>query len=181
MVRCASTRRAAIDPIAARVRLAHLSRGEITGARLRESELVVWLRMLVDSPVGEMFMEIIMRYGMVQRLLCASIAMLSSALVQASPVLCSGTVNSIALQPNGKLLVSYGHTLLHSVCNVNSTYFDVEKDTCKAWLAVIQAAKAQQRTIRFYFESPVAGNPSSCAAITSGQETRPTFLKSLTE
>jgi hypothetical protein len=98
----------------------------------------------------------------------------------AAAVLCSGTVNSIAVAAGGSLLVSYGNVGgVHTVCSVSATYFEVDKDTCKAWFAVIQAAKAQQRTIRFYYDSAVSGNPSSCTSITYGQGTRPYFLETL--
>jgi hypothetical protein len=62
---------------------------------------------------------------------------------------------------------------------VNSTYLDFEKDTCRAWFAVILAAKAQQRSIRLYYDTTVAGNPSSCTSIVYGQQTHPYFMETL--
>jgi hypothetical protein len=121
-----------------------------------------------------------MQSALKRTLVMLIVGSLSAGAANAAAVLCSGTINSIALQANGGVVVHYGNVGgVHVICNVSTTYFELDKDTCKAWLAVIQAAKAQQRTIRVYYDSAVTGNPTSCTAIVYGQNTRPYFMETL--
>ena len=112
--------------------------------------------------------------------LIASVALLFSATpAHAAVVFCDGTISSIALNVDGSLLVAYGSYPLHTVCNVSTSYSVMDKETCKAWFAVIQAAKAQQRIVRVYYDSATSGNPASCSAIVYGQGAKPYFLQTL--
>ena len=111
--------------------------------------------------------------------LIASVALFSATPVHAALVLCDGAISSIALNVDGSLLVAYGGYPLHTFCNVSTSYFGMDKETCKAWFAVVQTAKAQQRNIRAYFDSAIPGNPVSCSAIVYGQGTKPYFLQTL--
>ncbi len=93
---------------------------------------------------------------------------------------CDGQVTSIGLNDNaGRVWVAYGAIGIQAICEVDATYNGVLANTCKAWLALLMAAQAQQRTIRLYYYSTTAGNPASCAGFQAWGAYSPYFIQTI--
>ena len=65
------------------------------------------------------------------------------------------------------------------MCEVSAAANGVTADTCKAWLALLTAAQAQQKTIRMYYNTDTSGNPTSCAAFQVWGTSTPYFIHTL--
>lgn len=94
---------------------------------------------------------------------------------------CEGQVNGLGLNNNtGRLWVSYGAIGMQAICDVDATFNGTSPNACKAWLALLTAAQAQQKTIRLYYDSTTGGNPTSCAGFQSWASTySPYFIQTL--
>lgn len=80
---------------------------------------------------------------------------------------CDGQINSVAVGSNGALWVAYGSVGIQGICNVEAATNGIGIGTCKNWFALLTAAQAQQKTVRFYYDSAVSGNPSACSGLQS--------------
>jgi len=77
---------------------------------------------------------------------------------------CEGQINRLGVNNNtGRIWVSYGAIGMQGICEVDATFNGTHSNACKAWLALLTAAHAQQQTIRVYYDSATSGNPTSCS------------------
>jgi hypothetical protein len=118
-----------------------------------------------------------MRY---RTLILLSAFVFAPRLAAAATFYCDGHITSLGLNNgSGPLWVAFGTVGIQAVCQVDATVNGATPNTCKAWLGVLTAAHAQQKTIRLYYESGIGGNPTSCAGLQAWNNYAPYFLQVL--
>jgi hypothetical protein len=99
---------------------------------------------------------------------------------RAEAYFCEGQVNYIGLNNGtGRLWVSYGAIGWQAACDVDATFNGVQANACRAWLALLTAAHAQQKIIRMYYDPATTGNPTSCSGFQSWGVYSPYFIHTL--
>lgn len=112
------------------------------------------------------------------KLLAACVMIAISGPTLAVGFFCDGQITGIGLN-TGWLYVSYGSVPIQSVCAVSGTVNGIPAETCRSWQALILAAQAQNKTMRFSYDSATSGNPTSCAGFQAWAAAAPYFIQTL--
>ena len=114
------------------------------------------------------------------RILPLSFALLSMpAWAAAATFYCDGQIGTLGMTNGpGRVYVAYGTVQIQMICAVDTPTNGTEVNTCKAWFALLSAAQAQQKTVRFHYDT-ANGNPASCAALQAWTPYSPYFLQTI--
>lgn len=104
-----------------------------------------------------------------------SLSLLIGGTARANEIWCSGTVANVLMYKNGQLMVvpSFRNDYL-TVCNVQSTWNEVDSTVCWGWYSTLMAAKKAGKTVTIFYSDPAATACSTLA--TYGSSPAPAYV-----